>query len=322
MHYTVRHVTRFTYDTPISESVMEVRMQPRSELCQRCLRFELSTSPRTSVQAYCDPQGNIIHHFDIPGRHSQLTLTAEAIVEFVGRPDETPVMTMDDWARIDETAATAEHWDYLHDSAYVCDTPRLLEFESSLGLGRRERDPMSTLRALTAAIRDAFDYRPQTTRVDSPIDEALESRAGVCQDFAHVMIALVRRHGIPCRYVSGYLFHGNEDRSVEGATHAWVEVLLPGTGWVGFDPTNNVLAGTRHIRVAVGRDYADVPPTRGVYKGNASDELSVSVQVSKAALPPSVADLLPAMTWSAPLPEPVVEEPELDHQQQQQQQQQ
>jgi transglutaminase-like putative cysteine protease len=319
MHYTVRHVTRFTYDAPISESVMEVRMQPRSELCQRCLRFELQTSPRTGVQAYVDPQGNIVHHFDIPGRHSQLTLTAEAIVEFVGCPDDTLTLAMDDWARVDATARTAEHWDYLHGSGFARDTARLLDFEASLGL-RRTADPMTTLRSLTATIHGAFEYRPKTTRVDSPIDEALESRGGVCQDFAHVMIALVRRLGIPARYVSGYLFHGSEDRSTEGATHAWVEALLPDAGWVGFDPTNNVLAGTRHVRVAIGRDYADVPPTRGVYKGNARDELTVSVEVSKAALPPSAADLLPAMAWSAAVAEPMTDEPVLNQQQQQQQQ--
>ena len=279
MHYTVRHVTRFTYDAPISESVMEVRMQPRGELCQRCLRFELSTSPRTNVQAYCDPQGNIVHHFDIPGRHSQLTVTAEAIVEFVGCPDEAVTLSLDDWARIDESAATAEHWDVLHSSTFARDTPRLAEFGASLGVGRQD-DPMTTLRRLTMAIHEAFEYRPQTTRVDSPIDEALESRQGVCQDFAHIMIALVRRLGIPCRYVSGYLFHGSEDRSVEGATHAWVEALLPGVGWIGFDPTNNVLAGTRHIRVAIGRDYADVPPVKGVIFTEAKkSSLDVEVDV-------------------------------------------
>ena len=321
MHYTVRHLTRYTYDAPISESVMEVRMQPRSELCQRCLRFELATAPRTGVQAYVDPAGNIVHHFDIPGRHSQLTLTAEAIVEFVGCPDETLTLSMDDWARIDAASASAEDWDYQHESQFARGTPSLIAFEASLGIGRGA-DPMTTLRTLTKAIHDAVEYRTKTTHVDSPIDDALENRAGVCQDFAHIMIALVRRLGIPARYVSGYLFHGREDRSATGATHAWVEALLPGVGWVGFDPTNDVLAGPRHIRVAIGRDYADVPPTRGVYKGNAHDDLSVSVDVSQAALPPSAAELLPGMTWSAGVSESTADEPELEQRQQQQQQQQ
>ena len=126
---------------------------------------------------------------------------------------------------------------------------------------------------------------PNSTKVDSPIEEALRTRQGVCQDFAHIMIALVRRQHIPCRYVSGYMFHRDEeekDRSLEGASHAWVEALVAGLGWVAFDPTNNLVGGDRHIRVAIGRDYADVPPTRGVYKGEAQSDLSVVVIVSPA----------------------------------------
>jgi transglutaminase-like putative cysteine protease len=135
-----------------------------------------------------------------------------------------------------------------------------------------------------------FAYVPQSTKVDSPIDEALNTRQGVCQDFAHIMIALVRRLNVPCRYVSGYMFHRDEkekDRSLEGASHAWVEALMPRLGWVAFDPTNNLVGADRHIRVAIGRDYADVPPTRGVYKGDAHSELSVAVTVSPADKEPA-----------------------------------
>src|SRR5438045_9102326 len=143
---------------------------------------------------------------------------------------------------------------------------------------------------------DKFEYATNSTKVDSPIDDALRARRGVCQDFAHIMIALVRQLKIPCRYVSGYLFHGDKakDRSPAGATHAWVEAYLGETGWVAFDPTNNLLGGERHIHVAVGRDYADVPPTRGVYKGDAESELGVRVAVAPVdapepgALPPAM----------------------------------
>jgi transglutaminase-like putative cysteine protease len=130
----------------------------------------------------------------------------------------------------------------------------------------------------------------KSTSVNSPIEHALRSRKGVCQDFAHIMIALVRNIGIPCRYVSGYLYQGGEDALAlaDGATHAWVEAFLPGMGWVGFDPTTNRLAGERHIRTAIGRDYADVPPTMGVMKGKAETQLQVRVRVtpSEAVLPP------------------------------------
>jgi transglutaminase-like putative cysteine protease len=159
----------------------------------------------------------------------------------------------------------------------------LRKLAGDLGCQRRD-DPLSLLRELTARLHDHFEYAPQSTEVDSPIDEALLSRRGVCQDLAHIMITLVRGVNIPCRYVSGYLFHRAEDqdRSAADATHAWVEARQPGLGWIGFDPTNNLIAGERHIRVAIGRDYSDVPPTRGVFKGDANGELSVSVQVAPA----------------------------------------
>jgi transglutaminase-like putative cysteine protease len=136
----------------------------------------------------------------------------------------------------------------------------LAELSQELKLERRG-DPLSLLREIKAAIYESFDYKPQSTSVDSPIDDALRMRVGVCQDFAHIMIALARELKIPCRYVSGYLFHEDNgyDRSASGATHAWAEAYLPELGWVGFDPTNNLIVGERHIRTAVGRDYADVP---------------------------------------------------------------
>jgi transglutaminase-like putative cysteine protease len=155
---------------------------------------------------------------------------------------------------------------------------------------RRGRDPLQIMQELNNELYESFSYVRASTEVDSPIEDALRSRQGVCQDFAHIMIALVRPLRIPCRYVSGYLYRDSEhhDRSGEGATHAWVEALLPGLGWVGFDPTNNLAAGNRHIRTAIGRDYADVPPTHGVMKGSAETELLVRVRVtpSEAILPP------------------------------------
>jgi transglutaminase-like putative cysteine protease len=140
---------------------------------------------------------------------------------------------------------------------------------------------------MNTRLYEMFDYVPNSTKVDSLIDDALQARQGVCQDFAHIMISLIRQLKIPCRYVSGYLYHEDKahDRSPAGATHAWLEAYLGDAGWVAFDPTNNLLGCERHIRVALGRDYADVPPTRGVYKGEAESELSVMVAVSPVNAP-------------------------------------
>lgn len=173
------------------------------------------------------------------------------------------------------------------------------DLASEVGLERGD-DPLGTLRQLSRDVYASFEYSPKSTRVDSPIDEALETRRGVCQDFAHIFIALARQIGIPSRYVSGYLLHAADsaDRSSDGATHAWVEVLLPDLAWVGFDPTNDLIAGDRHIRVAIGRDYADVPPTRGVFKGISAvrSELAVSVHVGPVP-PPLAGEALPFVPW-------------------------
>jgi transglutaminase-like putative cysteine protease len=198
--------------------------------------------------------------------------------------------------------ASGQWWEYLSPSVFVRQPASLAALGREVGL-ERGNDPLVTLRHLMGEMYARFEYTPRSTRVDSPIDDALERRQGVCQDFAHIFLSLVRPLGVPARYVSGYLFQeaGGRDRSVEGATHAWVEVLLPDVGWIGLDPTNNLMTEHRHIRVAIGRDYSDVPPTRGVFKGVSAvrSELSVSVQVGPAASPPS--SDLPSFTPWTPL---------------------
>jgi transglutaminase-like putative cysteine protease len=318
MFYSVRHVTQFRYDSPVSESLMEVRMQPRTEGVQRCLSFQLSVDPRAQVFFYRDYLGNSVHHFDVPGKHTQLRIIAEELVE-VQTADPLPArLEPESWDQLDEVVAAGDYWEMLMPSQFAQWTPALAGLIDDLQIERRG-DPLSFLNELNGAIYDWFDYVPKATRVDSPIDHAIEARKGVCQDFAHIMTALARHVRIPCRYVSGYVCPRAEfnDRSQEGASHAWVEALLPGLGWVGFDPTNNLVAGDRHIRTAIGRDYADVPPTKGIFKGNASSELTVSVRVAPSGAPPP-----PEMELSKPPQwEEVAEAETVDVQQQQQQQQ-
>lgn len=321
MRYTVYHLTHFRYDSPVSESVMEVRMQPRTESVQRCLRFELATTPRSRVFAYQDPEGNVVHHFDVPARHRELTVVAESVVEFVADIAIPHTCEPAVWGLLDDAGTRERFFEYLEPSHFARPTEALVAFGRELGLSR-VTDPMSLLRRLKHQLYDAFEYAPKSTRVDSPIDDALAARRGVCQDFAHVMIALVRSVGIPCRYVSGYLYHNHQgdERSVDGASHAWIEAWLPSLGWIGIDPTNKTLAMDRHIRVAIGRDYHDVPPTRGAFKGNARGELGVAVRVQTTDAPIEPSDVMPALYWAAPEPDP---DPTLvDEEQEQQQQQQ
>ena len=295
--YSIRHLTRFRYSEPISESIMETRMNPRSDSNQHCLNFSLSVSPRCRVFSYRDHQGNNVQHFDIPGEHNQLVIVAESIVEQQPLPDVPRFLAPDAWKALDELIESGDYWEMLLPSTFAVETDAVRMLARDMDVTRRD-DPLMLVQELNQRLFEYFEYVPSHTRVDSPIDEAIVSGKGVCQDFAHTMIALLRPVRIPARYVSGYLFRGREDkdRSTPDASHAWVEVLLPHLGWIGFDPTNNLIAHHRHIRTAVGRDYADVPPTHGVFRGSAESELYVAVQVEAS-------DEAPALDRKMPIPE-------------------
>jgi len=283
MIYSVRHTTTFRYEPAVRESIMEVHLEPRSDGDQRCLSFALEVDPAANVMQYRDFAGNTVHHFDIAGSHHQLRITAQSAVEVQTVPVPQAAGS-GDWSDLDAQVAGGDYWEMLLPSHFVGPSSLLEGLAKKLECERRG-NPLNLLSELNTAIYRLFAYVPNSTNVDSPIDHALETRQGVCQDFAHIMIALVRRLKVPCRYVSGYMFHRaqqEKDRSLEGASHAWYEALVPRMGWVAFDPTNNLVGGDRHIRVAIGRDYADVPPTRGVYKGESQSELSVAVTVSAA----------------------------------------
>ena len=295
--YSIRHLTRFRYSNSISESIMETRMHPRSDSQQQCLSFSLSVSPRCRAFTYRDHLGNNVHHFDIPGEHNQLVIIAESVVEQQPLADLPQALGPEAWEELDQTVRAGDYWEMVLPSTFAVPSPALLTLADELGLKRRD-DPLSLVRELNQRLFDYFEYVPRHTRVDSPIDDAILSRKGVCQDVAHTMIALLRHIGIPARYVSGYLYRGSDDhdRSTPDATHAWVDVLIPPLGWIGFDPTNNLLAQYRHIRTAVGRDYADVPPTHGIFRGKSQSDLYVAVRVEAG-------DRLPSLEHKAPIPE-------------------
>ena len=291
MFYAIRHFTRYRYSRSVWQSMMEVRMHPRSEGNQRCFVFQLSVNPRARIFGYTDSYGNLVHHFDLPSRHSQLTIISDALVNIEAQPSIPDFMEYQGWQELEELVEKKDYWDMLMPSHFARSSPELEQLAGEIGVTeRKRRSPLAFLQDIASGVHRSFSYVKKSTAVNSPIEDALRSRQGVCQDFAHIMIALVRNARIPCRYVSGYLYHSTENvhPATDGATHAWVEALLPGLGWVGFDPTINQLASEQHIRTATGRDYADVPPTRGMMKGKAGTQLQVRVRVtpSQAVLPP------------------------------------
>jgi len=281
----IRHVTQYLYDEPVRESVMEVWMQPQKGARQRLVSFEIEVDPTAQLFSYADCFGNAVYHFDVPQPHERLTIQARSAVETQAPALLPDALDMGEWDRLRSDFVRGENFDFLRHHGFAVETDALRAFVAEKNIeSLRARDPLTAVRKLSAILYESFGYEAGVTHAESPIDHALEARRGVCQDFAHIMIALCRSWGIPARYVSGYLFTDRRagDRSDPDATHAWVEVFLPSTRWIGLDPTNNIEVGERHIAAAVGRDYTDVPPSRGVYKGEAESELAVAVSVRRA----------------------------------------
>ena len=283
MAYSVRHITNFRYAPAVRESVMEVRMQPRTDFRQRCMTFpsvfaRKPTSWSTAISSETPSTISIFRTAPISSKSM-----AQAIVDVLPSPEISQVGS---WNTLDELVSKADYWEMMVPSHFATPTDLLEKLAAELRVERRGT-PYTLLVELNSALYETFDYVPNTTEVDSPIDDSLQSRHGVCQDFAHIMITLVRRLRIPAA-TSAAIYITKipiEDRSPAGATHAWVEAYLGELGWLGFDPTNNLLGCERHVRVALGRDYSDVPPTRGVFKGEAENELSVLVTVSSVDAP-------------------------------------
>lgn len=281
----IRHVTQYHYERPVRESLMELWMQPQKTARQRLISFELDLNPAAQVFSYADSFGNAVYHFDVPQPHDKLTIVARSAVETEPPGERPDALDMGEWDRLRSEFVRGECFDFLRMHGFVETTEALNAFIDEHNLDDlRRRDPLTAMRMLSETIYRAFEYQPGVTDADSPIDLALSAGRGVCQDFAHIMLAVCRSWNVPARYVSGYLFTDRDagDRSDPDATHAWVEVFLPSLRWVGFDPTNNMMTGERHVAVAIGRDYADVTPSRGVYKGDSDSDLSVGVSVRRA----------------------------------------
>ncbi|GAC1533052.1 MAG: transglutaminase family protein [Candidatus Velthaea sp.] len=273
MQFTILHQTTYRYPAKIHESYSICHLQPRSDLTQYCTKFELSVAPRTRMFAYTDRFANDVHHFAVLPDHDVLSIISRSDVATV-RPEQTAAGATR--AELAADPALKTMYDFLHESAYVAFGPALRELALEVGL------PAEDLGEWYAhaghAIKTGFSYDSGATSVRTTVDESVSVRGGVCQDFAHVLVALCRFSGIPARYVSGYIFSGQEG-SILGAeaSHAWCEAYLPPYGWVGFDPTNDKFLNDEFVKIAVGRDYRDVSPVRGIYKGDSTSTMSVNV---------------------------------------------
>ena len=286
MHFAIRFLTDYHYDAPVTDNLNALRVRPATTSTQRCDEFHTRIEPEARVSRHLDYFGTEVLEFGIPTSHEQLTIDVRARV-VTSKPPDPP----------------DGDWESLHSSAYIDaagefalpwqDQPAvrgLAELEAALDA----ESPLAALEVLCQMVPDRFEYRPGATYVGSTVEDLLEMGAGVCQDFAHLSLILLRRRGIAARYVSGYLWAAPEDEgtgtgtdSVEVETHAWIEALLPcsdGHGepvWVSADPTNRRLADEKHVKIGHGRFYADVPPVKGLYLGGATSDLKAAVTMSR-----------------------------------------
>ncbi len=278
------HQTDLAYSDLISESVMELRMVPRQEQDQHRLSFELSIGPRTSVTSYFDWLDNTVHAFAVNGLHQQIRIVATSVVE-TDRPHVEPQRFLDRWP-VQPQAYDYWVYDYLQFGGPIVDCPQLHELVETL-----QPRPGVALGELALQILhlidEKFTYKKGTTNAASPITDILTSGYGVCQDFTHLMIAVARALKIPARYVSGFLHPDAERYRGYTQTHAWCELLFPSAGWVGFDVTNHCVVGGNFVKVAFGRDFRDVPPNRGVYRGAAKEAIEVAVRSEALSSIPS-----------------------------------
>ena len=272
MKWEIIHRTQYTYASPVTESFNEVRLHPVSDEWQQVNDFLLKVLPATRLRHHRDFYSNIVHHFDIPESHATLQVESLLHVTTRARPPLAATETPFPLARIGEAAREPRVFDFLQESRFVDMSPET--WRAALDATAGAADTWQASLAIMRFVHETIKYESYSTHVHTHMSDVLKDRRGVCQDFAHVMIGLCRALKIPALYVSGYLA-----TEIASATHAWTEVLIPGIGWVALDPTHNRQPDENYVKIGVGRDYADVPPVTGNYKGTTDRKMEVTVKI-------------------------------------------
>ena len=278
MILTVEHLTEYRYPENAYDSFNELHLQPSDDYRQTLVNFDLKVEPHTPMRSHLDYFGNATHHFHLANTHRVLKMLAISTVSTYMIPLPQP-----NYASI-LPELRHRFFEYLAPTQRVPLNQDWMEpFEVRDLLP--DDEIVSYLEYLTKHMKQTLNYQPNSTHVDTSLADFAKTRTGVCQDYAHAMLAVCRSEGIPARYVSGYV-HSNPsgDETMIGAegSHAWIETFLPGSGWVGYDPTNGCLINEAHVKIAVGRDYDDIPPVRGLRRGGGWETLNVTVKVRRA----------------------------------------
>ena len=282
MNYAIRYLTEYSYDTDVVDNLNALRVKPAANGTQRCDEFSVRLQPEVRLHRHVDYFGTEVVEFEISRPHDRLTIDVRSRVTNKQPPEPSQAS----WEALREPGYREAGGEFL---LQTDDAAGEAGMASMVETTRAASDPLSALLLICELIPDRFEYRSGVTYVDSPVARLFEVGGGVCQDFVHLGLSILRHHGIAARYVSGYLFaggSGDDKESVEVDTHAWIEALLPVLGggepaWVAADPTNRGLAGETHVKIGHGRHYSDVPPVKGVYRGIAGSSLEARVTMTR-----------------------------------------
>lgn len=275
--FKIKHITNYKYESPIRDSANQIILFPIKDDFQKVVQHDLNISGSPDIEIFIDYYGNEVGTFTQNEPHTQLKIFSKVSVETFPKPlPQDDMFSREQWNSLDAIKYEVNYIDYLRQESFE----GMMQLkEIALAIKTIEDTPYQTSIKYCAHVFNNYEYIKGITAVDTTIDEILKLKAGVCQDFAHVLTAMLRLTGIPARYVSGYICPNQDGMRGEGATHAWAEAYLPGYGWLGLDPTNNCIANEKHVRLAVGRNFADCSPVKGVYKGGFEHLMEVNVSV-------------------------------------------
>ncbi len=274
----VVHTTGYAYQSPVTASYNEARLTPRSNTRQNVVLNRVETIPATRSYRYIDYWGTAVTAFDLHAPHTDLTVTSSSVVE----TEQAEPLAMDvDWSELHTEAVVDRYDELLRPTDHTPASKRVASVAKKI---MKTYKPAEAVGAVASWVRNELDYLPGTTSVASSGLDALKEGKGVCQDFVHLSLMLLRSMGIPSYYVSGYL-HPKRNAvvgdTVDGRSHAWIEAWTG--GWWGYDPTNDMEISEQYISVGLGRDYTDVSPLRGIYSGEGATDLDVIVEVTRLA---------------------------------------
>jgi transglutaminase-like putative cysteine protease len=275
--FKIRHITRYIYDAPVRDSANQIMLYPLDDPHQKVLSHKVFITGNPDVAIYKDNFDNDIGTFTHSSPHEELTIDSrlEVVTTNIKLPLDTVAVNLQ-WDTLERLRSNFNFLDFLRQEHFnsLPDVEKVIREEQC-----KDCTPLQLAKDMTSYIYKNFKYQKGITTVETTPDEIWKLRSGVCQDFAHILLVMLRSKNIPARYVSGYICPNKAGMRGEGATHAWAEAYIPEMGWIGFDPTNNCIVNEMHVRLAVGKNFTDCSPVKGTYRGSADHTLEVTVKV-------------------------------------------